>query len=228
MVDLAATGLEPRDPAPESIAPRRWPASSSRTRRSSSLTRFSADRGAASSWAGSSSRWSTARSPPSRRSASASSRGQSWNPPLEEVRRGSADLRHARHIGDRHAHRRAGRHRHRDLPHRALPHGHAPAHRHRHRAARRHPVDHLRHVGLFFLPVPAARAAFLQSVLGRCRPRLAVRGPALRHRHAHGRLILAIMVLPFITSITRDVFETVPPMLKEIGLRPGLHDAGKS
>jgi len=28
-------------------------------------------------------------------------------------------------------------------------------------------------------------------------------------------LILAIMVLPFITSISRDVFETVPPMLKE-------------
>jgi phosphate transport system permease protein len=28
-------------------------------------------------------------------------------------------------------------------------------------------------------------------------------------------IILAVMVLPFITSITRDVFETVPPMLKE-------------
>jgi len=28
-------------------------------------------------------------------------------------------------------------------------------------------------------------------------------------------LILSIMVLPFITSVTRDVFETVPPMLKE-------------
>lgn len=28
-------------------------------------------------------------------------------------------------------------------------------------------------------------------------------------------LILSIMVLPFMTSITRDVFETVPPMLKE-------------
>jgi phosphate transport system permease protein len=28
-------------------------------------------------------------------------------------------------------------------------------------------------------------------------------------------LILAIMVLPFVTSISRDVFETVPPMLKE-------------
>ncbi|WP_088560237.1 phosphate ABC transporter permease subunit PstC [Arboricoccus pini] len=28
-------------------------------------------------------------------------------------------------------------------------------------------------------------------------------------------IILAIMILPFITSVTRDVFETVPPMLKE-------------
>src|SRR5204862_1733502 len=28
-------------------------------------------------------------------------------------------------------------------------------------------------------------------------------------------LILAIMVLPFITSISRDVFDAVPPMLKE-------------
>jgi phosphate transport system permease protein len=28
-------------------------------------------------------------------------------------------------------------------------------------------------------------------------------------------LVLAVMVLPFITSISRDVFETVPPMLKE-------------
>jgi len=28
-------------------------------------------------------------------------------------------------------------------------------------------------------------------------------------------LILAVMVLPFVTSISRDVFETVPPMLKE-------------
>ena len=28
-------------------------------------------------------------------------------------------------------------------------------------------------------------------------------------------IILAVMVLPFITSITRDVFETVPPMLRE-------------
>ena len=28
-------------------------------------------------------------------------------------------------------------------------------------------------------------------------------------------LILAVMILPFITSVARDVFETVPPMLRE-------------
>ena len=28
-------------------------------------------------------------------------------------------------------------------------------------------------------------------------------------------LILAIMVLPFVASISRDVFDTVPPVLKE-------------
>jgi phosphate transport system permease protein len=41
------------------------------------------------------------------------------------------------------------------------------------------------------------------------------RRAALRHRHPDGRLILAIMVLPFMTSISRDVFEAVPPVLKE-------------
>jgi phosphate transport system permease protein len=34
-------------------------------------------------------------------------------------------------------------------------------------------------------------------------------------------LILAIMVLPFITSISRDVFETVPPVLKEAAYGTG-------
>ena len=39
-------------------------------------------------------------------------------------------------------------------------------------------------------------------------------------------LILAIMVLPFVTSISRDVFNTVPPMLKEFSVRYWLHDLG--
>jgi phosphate transport system permease protein len=41
------------------------------------------------------------------------------------------------------------------------------------------------------------------------------KGPPLGIGVLTAGLILGIMVLPFIASITRDVFETVPPMLKE-------------
>jgi phosphate transport system permease protein len=34
------------------------------------------------------------------------------------------------------------------------------------------------------------------------------------------------MVMPFIASISRDVFDAVPPVLKESRLRPRLHDLG--
>ena len=40
-------------------------------------------------------------------------------------------------------------------------------------------------------------------------------GPALGYSVLSAGLILAIMILPFITSISRDVFDTVPPVLKE-------------
>ena len=40
-------------------------------------------------------------------------------------------------------------------------------------------------------------------------------GPALGYSTLSAGLILAIMVLPFITSISRDVFDTVPAVLKE-------------
>ena len=39
-------------------------------------------------------------------------------------------------------------------------------------------------------------------------------------------LILAIMVLPFVTSISRDVFEAVPARAQGGGLWPRLHDLG--
>jgi phosphate transport system permease protein len=44
---------------------------------------------------------------------------------------------------------------------------------------------------------------------------LLFRGPPYGIGVLTAGLILGIMVLPFITSITRDVFETVPPLLKE-------------
>lgn len=40
-------------------------------------------------------------------------------------------------------------------------------------------------------------------------------GPASNLSLFNASLVLAIMVLPFITAISRDVFETVPPVLKE-------------
>ena len=40
-------------------------------------------------------------------------------------------------------------------------------------------------------------------------------GPPLGIGVLTAGIILAVMVLPFISSIMRDVFETVPPMLKE-------------
>ena len=40
-------------------------------------------------------------------------------------------------------------------------------------------------------------------------------GPASNLSLFNASLVLAIMILPFITSISRDVFETVPPVLKE-------------
>ena len=40
-------------------------------------------------------------------------------------------------------------------------------------------------------------------------------GPASGRSFMTAGLILAIMVLPFITSISRDVFEAVPAVLKE-------------
>ena len=39
-------------------------------------------------------------------------------------------------------------------------------------------------------------------------------------------LILAVMVIPFIAATMRDVFETVPAVYKEFGLRGGLHHLG--
>ncbi len=107
-----------------------------------------------------------------------------------EVRRHRTDLRHRRHILDRHAHRHPGVDRHRGLPHRALSVLAAPADRHGDRAPRRHSLDHLRHLGpVRVRAVPAGDAA---AVADRCLRRdpgavVAVRRPALRHRRSHGR-----------------------------------------
>ena len=71
------------------------------------------------------------------------------------ARRARPDLRHADHLGHRDDDRHSGRPRHRDFPDRALPAMAAPPDRHCGRTARRHSLDHLRHVGLLRAgPVP--------------------------------------------------------------------------
>ena len=95
----------------------------------------------------------------------------------------------------------------------------APADRHRDRAARRHPEHHLRHLGpvrLRALPAAVRAAGADRRRSGRV-PGLSAlfAGPPYGIGILTAGLILAIMVLPFIASISRDVFETVPPVLKE-------------
>ena len=78
----------------------------------------------------------------------------------------------------------------RDVPHRALPAMAAAPDRHRHRAAGRHSQHHLRHLGpVRVRAVPAGHAAAVpdRAVRRRAGPVLAVRRPALRHRHADRR-----------------------------------------
>ena len=89
----------------------------------------------------------------------------------------------------------------------------------RHRTAGRHPVDHLRHVGPVRAGAVAGRARLSLGstntwATGRCSARCST---ARRSASACGTagLVLAIMVIPFISSVMREVFLTVPTRLKE-------------
>ena len=90
--------------------------------------------------------------------------------------------------------------------------------RHRDRAARRHPEHHLRHVG----PVRVravhgrARRAVADDHLGN-RPIVGAlfSGPPIGIGMLTAGIVLGIMVIPFISSVAREVFNAVPAPLKE-------------
>ena len=106
----------------------------------------------------------------------------------------------------------------RHIPDRAVPASPAPPDRHRDRAPGRHSQHHLWHLGPVHLrAVPAGDvAAVPHHGIRQCPgPVGAVRRPALRHRHADGRPDPRHHGAPFVTSISRDVFDAVPPVLKE-------------
>ena len=119
-----------------------------------------------------------------------------------DFRRALADLRHVDDLADRHDHRRPGRPRHCDLPHRTLPDGASPADRHRHRIARGHSLDHLRNLGLFHADAvfrPDAADRFADS---------GDHGAALHHRDFPRR------------------FHDRPAGFERGGVRHRLHDLG--
>ena len=94
----------------------------------------------------------------------------------------------------------------------------APPDRHRDRTARRHPLDHLRHLGRLLLQ--AVHAGLHPAVHHRHARRIPgigvlFAGPPLGYGVLTAGLVLAVMILPFVTAISRDVFDTVPAVLKE-------------
>ncbi len=104
------------------------------------------------------------------------------------IRGACPDLRDAGHFLDRHGDRRSGRPSDCDVPDRAVSALAAAADRDRGRAARRNPEHHLRHLGAVRIrTIPAAHAAAGAdpAVRPRARAQRAVRGSALRHRHAY-------------------------------------------
>ena len=126
-----------------------------------------------------------------------------WDAVNDEFGALGRDLRHAGHLGDRHADRRPGRAvGSRFFLTELCPPLAAPADRHRDRTAGRHPEHHLRHLGA--VRVCAGPAADVQPFLidhaGQC-ARSSARCSRAR-RIGIGMLtaglILAIMVLPFI------------------------------
>ena len=94
----------------------------------------------------------------------------------------------------------------------------APA-RHRHRTAGRGAVHRLRHVGPAGVradPVHLRAAAAAERCSAAC-PTWArwCPGPPVGIGILSAGIILAIMIIPFIASVMRDVFEVTPPLLKE-------------
>jgi ABC-type phosphate transport system permease subunit len=135
----------------------------------------------------------------------------------EQLRRPGDDLRHADDVGHRAAHRGAGEFRHRAVPDRAVA-GLAEA-------AAGTAIELLAAVpsivyGMWGLLVFGPIWPPMSS--SRCRPLpgvpvlgALVAGPPVGIGILSAGIILAIMIIPFIASVMRDVFEVTPPMLKE-------------
>lgn len=77
----------------------------------------------------------------------------------------------------------------------------------------------------FFVLAPFLKENVMPGLVAFCKPipvlNTLFAGPGYAASLITAALILAIMVLPFITAISRDVFSTVPPVLKEAAFGVG-------
>ena len=157
------------------------------------------------------------------------SSGPRPGPRPRQLWRAGAPLRHADHRLHRHDHRRADQPGYRDLPDRAVPDLPQAADFDRGRTAGGRAQHHLRHVGPVRVGAPDAEyiepaiIATFGSVPG---IGILFQGPPYGIGVFTAGIILSAMVLPYMVSIMRDVFEAVPPQLREFGLWPGRHDLG--
>ncbi len=107
------------------------------------------------------------------------------------------------------------------VPDRAVPAVAETAHRRRGRIVGGGAEHHFRHLGFVRAGTgaAAARAAVADPALWDDFPRIGqlFMGPPYGIGILTAGFVLAIMVLPFIAATMRDVFDTVPPMLKESG-----------
>ena len=139
-----------------------------------------------------------------------------WNPVTEKFG-AEYDVRNDRYVRHRHGDRSAGRPWDRHFSHRAMPALLAPSDWYRDRVIGGRYKHNLWNLG------PVRVRPFLQQYVQPGVIALFANVPVMSSLFAGppygigmltASLILAIMVLPFIASISRDVFQTVPPILK--------------
>ncbi|GAA3497303.1 hypothetical protein GCM10019016_044040 [Streptomyces prasinosporus] len=146
-----------------------------------------------------------------------------WNPSgvPAGVRHRGPGLRHRRVVGHRHGHRGPDRGRHRPVHHALRPAPPRRPHRVRGRPARRRPVHRLRPVGRprpRAAPGRASTAGWTSTSAGPA----SSSGTTARPRSLFTvGILLAIMILPIITNVSREVFRQVPRMHEEAALALG-------
>ena len=159
-------------------------------------------------------------------------RRSDWDPVAGRVRRPGDDLRHAGHLADRAGDRGAGELRHRAVPHRAVAGLAASARWARRSSCWRPCLASSTACGACSCSARSCRTYVQQPLQTRLRPDVPLpRRAVLRARRwasasSSAGIILAIMIIPFIASVMRDVFEVDAAAAQGVGLRARLHHLG--